>query len=77
MIQSSADDENLRLKVVFFRTKRGHEPVREWLKSLSQEERRAIGEDVKTAQFGWPLGMPLIRKLEPGFGKCAHIFLLA
>lgn len=25
-----------------------------------------IGEDIKTAQFGWPLGMPLIRKLEHG-----------
>lgn len=21
---------------------------------------------MKTAQYGWPLGMPLIRKLEPG-----------
>lgn len=25
-----------------------------------------IGEDIKTAQFGWPLGMPLVRKIEPG-----------
>jgi len=25
-----------------------------------------IGEDIKTAQYGWPLGMPLIRKLQPG-----------
>jgi phage-related protein len=53
------------LVVAFFRTRTGREPVREWLKSLSREERRAIGEDVKTAQFGWPLGMPLIRKLSP------------
>jgi hypothetical protein len=29
MIQSSPDDENLRLKVLFFRTGRGTEPVRE------------------------------------------------
>jgi len=36
------------------------------LKSLSIAEKRAIGEDIKTAQFGWPLGMPLVRKLEPG-----------
>jgi phage-related protein len=28
------------------------------------EERKIIGDDLKTAQFGWPLGMPLIRKLE-------------
>jgi len=35
-------------------------------KSLSREDKRLIGEDIKTAQFGWPLGMPLIRKLERG-----------
>ncbi len=66
MIQSPQDDESLPLKVFFFRTRRGNEPVREWLKSLSPIEKRTIGEDVKTVQFGWPLGMPLVRKLEPG-----------
>jgi phage-related protein len=66
MIQLPQDDESLRLKVIFFRTRRGNEPVREWLKSLPHEEKRIIGEDVKTVQFGWPLGMPLVRKLEPG-----------
>ena len=40
--------------------------MREWLKSLSPIEKRTIGEDVKTVQLGWPLGMPLVRKLEPG-----------
>jgi phage-related protein len=66
MIQSLPEDESLRLKVFFFRTGRGSEPVREWLKSLTQIEKRILGEDVKTVQFGWPLGMPLVRKLEPG-----------
>jgi len=54
------------LTVSFFRTGAGNEPVREWLKSLRREDRRTIGEDLKTVQFGWPVGMPLIRKLEPG-----------
>lgn len=54
------------LTVVFYKTEGGNEPVREWLKSLMREDRKAIGEDIKTAQFGWPLGMPLIRKLETG-----------
>jgi len=40
--------------------------VREWLKKLSREDRRSIGIDLKTVQLGWPLGMPLVRKLEPG-----------
>lgn len=52
------------LDVVFYRTDAGNEPVREWLRELPREDRRIIGEDIKTAQYGWPLGMPLIRKME-------------
>lgn len=59
-------EDDVRLQVFFYRTSSGNEPVREWLKALPAEERRAIGHDLKTAQYGWPLGMPLIRKLEPG-----------
>lgn len=33
---------------------------------LPSEDRKIIGDDLKTAQHGWPIGMPLIRKLEPG-----------
>lgn len=52
------------LSVSFFKTETGREPVREWLKSLPREFRRNIGEDIKAVQFGWPLGMPLVRKLD-------------
>lgn len=52
------------LTVVFYRAESGNEPVREWLKELSREDKRKIGEDIKTAQLGWPLGMPLIRKIQ-------------
>jgi phage-related protein len=58
--------EKLQLNVVFFKSQSGKEPVREWLKSLPLQDKKAIGEDIKTVQFGWPLGMPLVRKLEPG-----------
>ena len=51
------------LDVRFFATDSGNEPVREWLKTLPASERRTIGEDIKTVQFGWPLGMPLVRKM--------------
>jgi len=51
------------LNVVFFRTHMGREPVREWLKSLGEADRKAIGEDIKLIQFRWPLGMPLVRKM--------------
>jgi phage-related protein len=52
------------LSVSFFKTESGREPVREWLKSFPREQRRIIGEDIKTVQFGWPLGMPLVRKID-------------
>jgi phage-related protein len=54
------------LSVRFFRTAGGQEPVREWLLELGEHDRRTVGRDIKTAQLGWPVGMPLIRKLEPG-----------
>lgn len=57
-------DDKIRLRVIFYKTETGKEPVREWLKSLSREDRKTIGEDIKTVQFGWPLGMPVVRKLE-------------
>ena len=53
------------LTVVFYSTSMGAEPVREWLKSLPDNERITIGEDIKTVQFRWPLGMPLVRKIHP------------
>ena len=57
-------DISFVLKVVFYRSESGNEPVREWLKELPREDRRQIGEDIKTVQIGWPLGMPLIRKID-------------
>jgi phage-related protein len=57
-------DQSVRLHVVFFRTEAGAEPVRQWLKELDRKDRKTIGEHIKTVQFGWPLGMPLVRKLE-------------
>ena len=52
------------LAVRFYRTREGREPVREWLKALPADERKAIGDYIRTVQFGWPLGMPLARNLE-------------
>ena len=38
--------------------------MRDWLLSLRAEERKVIGDDIRTMQFGWPVGMPLVRKLD-------------
>ncbi|SAL22690.1 bacteriophage protein [Caballeronia cordobensis] len=54
------------LKVRFFQQSPGNEPVREWLSNLDAADKKAIGADIKTVQIGWPLGMPLVRKLKKG-----------
>ena len=54
------------LSVKFFRGESGAEPVRNWLKGLSPQDRKLIGEDIKTVQWGWPLGMPLVRPMGNG-----------
>ena len=51
------------LSVKFFRADGGNEPVREFLRGLRPNERKIIGTDIKEVQFGWPLGMPLVRKM--------------
>lgn len=54
------------ISVDFYKQANGRQPVREWLKGLSKEERRIIGEDIKMVQSAWPLGMPLVRSLGKG-----------
>lgn len=57
--------KGMKLQVRFYATELGSEPVREWLKDQDPAVRKIIGEDIKTVQIGWPLGMPLVGKLEP------------
>ena len=63
---SETDLQGKRVKAVFYRTEAGGEPVREWVKNLSAEDRKRIGEDIKTVEFGWPVGMPVCRSVGGG-----------
>jgi len=54
------------LNASFYRSETGNEPVREWLAELPRDHRRMIGSEIKTVQIGWPIGMPIVRKLERG-----------
>jgi len=41
--------------------------VRDWLKmALSAEDRKRVGHDIMTVEYGWPLGMPTCRRQEDG-----------
>ncbi len=55
-----------KVPLIFYRNMAGSEPVREWLKSLDDVERQAIGNDLLKAQWRWPVGMPLCRPMGDG-----------
>jgi len=54
------------LPVVFYRTASGNEPVKEWLEKLPDKEREIILEDIQTVRRGWPVGMPVAKKVRDG-----------
>lgn len=58
--------EGKRIPAKFYKTEAGNEPVREWLKQLAPAERRLIGIDIKTVEYGWPIGMPTCRPMGKG-----------
>lgn len=66
MVSKPVPDHESALAVLFYATASGTEPVREWLQGLDKDTRKAIGADIRTVQIGWPLGMPLVRKMGPG-----------
>ena len=63
MVRYFVSQDLKRLPARFYRSDRGREPVREWLKGLDPDDRKTIGEDLKDVEFSWPIGMPLVRFL--------------
>jgi phage-related protein len=53
-----------QLRVKFYKTPNGNEPVREWLKSQTKDVKKIVGEDIRAAQKVWPQGMPLVKHVE-------------
>jgi phage-related protein len=58
--------EDQKLSVIFYRSRVGAEPVRDWLKGLPVEDRQFIGHEIGLVQLGLPVGMPLCRALGSG-----------
>lgn len=54
------------LRVVFYRTPGGKEPVVEWLRELPKADRVVVEEDLLTMRKGFPIGLPLCRPLGQG-----------
>ncbi|KQT61490.1 hypothetical protein ASG52_00945 [Methylobacterium sp. Leaf456] len=54
------------IPIAFYRSAAGHEPVREWLRGLTPEDKRVVGFDVRRVQLGWPIGLPVCRPMSGG-----------
>ncbi len=59
-------DRSKKLPAFFYKTPGGNQPVRDWIKGLSPEDRQLVGRDVQKVEFGWPIGMPYCRTLGNG-----------
>ena len=59
-------DRSKKLRARFYETASGRKPVREWLLEIDQDDRRIVGYDVQTVEFGCPVGMPICRPLGEG-----------
>lgn len=55
-----------KLQVVFYRSENGKESVRDWLLGLGKPDSSEIGADIRTVEYGWPIGMPTCRPLGKG-----------
>jgi len=47
-----------------YKSDAGSIPVKEWLRKLTAADRKNIGDDIRTVEFGWPIGMPLVGKID-------------
>lgn len=63
-----------RIPARFYRTETGNEPVREWLKQLEALERKIVGADIKTVEYGWPIGIPTCRSMGKGLYEVRSSF---
>lgn len=52
LIVGGYDINSQKLNAIFYKTDSGNEPVREWLKNLIKVDKKTIGEDIKTVQYG-------------------------
>ncbi len=78
-----ANRDHKKIEAHFYKSLAEKEPVREWLLECSKEDRKIIGTDIQTVEYGWPIGMPVCRSMGNGLyeirtslggGRIARIF---
>lgn len=51
------------LEVAFYKTMQNNQPCRDFLLLLDRDDRREVGADIFAVQKGFPVGLPLCRKM--------------
>ena len=59
--------------VVFFETTNGNQPARDFIKGLPKDDQKEIGADIRVVQNSFPVGFPLVRKLNPDLWEIRSI----
>lgn len=54
------------ISVRFYREDSGNEPVRDWLRKLSDKDKKIIGRDIRIIQIDWPVEGLLVKPLGSG-----------
>lgn len=55
-----------RIVAEFYVSDGGNEPVRDELRKLSADDRKAVAVDIRKVEYGWPIGMPTCQSLGSG-----------
>lgn len=58
-----------RIHAEFFRTRKGNEPVREFLHVLGKPPKTQIGEDIRFVELNWRVDRPYVDRLRSGSGE--------
>ena len=57
-------DREKPLEAAFYKTEHGNQPCRDYLMTLSRDDRREVGANIFAVQKGFPIGLPLCRKMD-------------
>ena len=57
-------NRELPLNVAFYESLQGKQPCRDFILGLSKNDKREVGADIFVLQEGFPIGLPLCRKMD-------------
>lgn len=67
--------DHKRVSAFFYRRPNGREPVRDWLKNLIPEDKKAAGFSIRLVEYGFPLGMPTCKFIRDGIWEIRFALL--